>query len=407
MTVDIRTVGADGLRAWYDAVNTAFAEFTTDEQWSLDQRILESERTLGAFDGDRVVGGGGAFSFQLTVPGGRQVPAAGVTMVGVMPTHRRRGILRQLMARQLADARAGGDAVAILWASEGGIYQRFGYGLATLNARIDVEREHSAFRMPVEPRGSMALLPADEARPHLVEVYDAVRRSTPGFYDRSDTWWDVVLTDPEFRRRGASRRFNAVLTRDGRACGYVLYRVKEDWQPTGPANTLMVVEMLGIDPDAIQQLWRYVLSVDLMANVHARLGPADHPILLLAAEPRRFSVRVGDGVWLRVLDAAKALEARSYAADGTVVLEVADGFLPDAAGRWRLTVRDGTGRVEPTGDPADIELDVTDLGAVYLGAFRFASLAAAGRTTELTPGARERADQMFLASVAPWCPEIF
>lgn len=407
MTSEIRPVPAADMRRWFETVMVAFGEDVNEEQWALDQKQLEPERTLGAYVDGQIVGGGAAFTFRMTVPGGGQVPAAGVTMVGMMPTHRRHGLLRQLMARQLSDARASGEAVAALWASEGSIYQRFGYGLGSLNGSIDVDRSRAVFRKPVSAQGSVQLRDAATAKPDLMAVYDAVRAATPGFYERSAAWWDVLLADPEFRRKDASKRFHVVAMRDGRAVGYAMYRIKSDWIDTGPANTLMVVELLGVDAQATQQLWNYVFGVDLMSRIRSRLGPADHPLLLLVAEPRRLQLRVGDGLWMRILDVPAALGARGYSGDGSIVLDVTDEFMPEVAGRWRLNVSDGRGRAEPTSDPADLQLEINDLAAVYLGAFSFASLGRAGRTTELNSGARSRADAMFDSPIPPWCPEVF
>lgn len=407
MTAEIRPVPADEMRRWFDAVMVSFGEDTNEEQWARDKKLLDPPRVLGAYDGDTVVGGGAAFTFRMTVPGGRQVGAAGVTMVGMMPTHRRRGLLRQLMARQLADVRIADEPIAALWASEGSIYQRFGYGLASLNGAIDIERSRAVFRKPVSASGSVELRDAVAAKPDLMQVYDVVRAATPGFYERSPTWWDVLLDDPEYRRRGASKRFNAVAMREGHSVGYALYRIKSDWTETGPANTLMVVELLAVDAQATQQLWNFVFGVDLMSRIRSRLGPADHPLLLLVAEPRRLQLRVTDGLWLRVVDVPAALEGRGYSADGSIVLDVTDEFMPEVAGRWRLTVSDGLGHVESTTEAADLQLEISDLGAAYLGAFSFDSLGRSGRTIEMTRGARARADAIFDSDISPWCPEVF
>jgi len=407
MPVEIRPVPESDLRAWFDAVNTAFGEDVTDEQWTLDQKITEPDRVLGVYDGNQVVGGGGIFTFRMTVPGGRKADVAGVTMVGVMPTHRRKGALRALMARQLADVKAAGEPMAALWASEGSIYQRFGYGLATLNGSLDIERSRAVFRLPVQAQGQVELRDIESARPAIKKVYDACEATTPGFYERHDDWWDVRLSDATFRRGGAGRLFAAILVRDGEEVGYALYRIKGEWLPTGPANTLMIVELLGLDSHAVQELWRYVFGVDLMHNIRSRLGPADHPLLLMVAEPRRLQLRVGDGVWLRIVDVPAALQARTYAADGTVVFDIVDDFMPETGGRYRLTAAGGEASVERTTDAADLQLTIADLGAVYMGAFSFASLGRAARTVECTPGARARADALFATTVAPWCPEVF
>lgn len=407
MSIDIRPVPAADLRVWFDAVSRAFGEDPSDQQFELDKLLLESRRVLGAYDGDRLIGGGGAFSFQVTVPGGQTVATAGVTGVGILPTHRRQGALRALMARQLDDVRAAGEPVAALWASEGSIYQRFGYGLAAANGSIDIARDRAHFRRPVEAHGTVELRDAESARDDLARIYDAVRAVTPGFFARSREWWDVIFRDPEYRRRGATKRWYAVHVRDGKAAGYAMYRVKNDWSPTGPANTLIVLELMALDPFAAEQLWRYLFGVDLMSNIQSRLGPADHPLLLMLAEPRRLQLRVGDGLWVRIVDVPAALRARSYATDDSLVLDVRDDFMPDVAGRWRVTTHAGSATIERTEDAPDLQLDVADLATVYLGGFTFASLARAGRTNECVAGARERVDAMFASAAAPWCPEVF
>lgn len=407
MTIEIRPVPAADLRLWFDTVSHAFSEDPSDEQFALDQQILEPGRVLGAYDGARLIGGGAAFSLQVTVPGGGTVATAGVTGVGILPTHRRQGALRALMARQLADVRAAGEPIAALWASEGSIYQRFGYGLAAANGSIDLARDRAQFRRPVEPRGSIELRDAESARDDLVRIYDDVRARTPGFFARSDQWWDVVLRDPEFRRRGATKRSHALHLREGMAVGYAMYRVKSDWAATGPANALIVNELMALDASAYEQLWRYLFGVDLMSSVTARLGPADHPLLLMVAEPRRLQLRIGDGLWVRIVDVPAALSARSYAADSSLIVDVLDEFMPDSGGRWRVMTRGGEAHVERTSDEPDLQLDAADLAAVYLGGFTFASLARAGRTNECVRGARDRADAMFATTEVPWCPEVF
>jgi predicted acetyltransferase len=408
MAIEVRPIRESELRPWLEAVETSFGDEVRDERFADFRRIVEVERVLGAYDGEQVVGGGAAFSFRLTVPGPRQVAAAGVTAVGVLPTHRRQGMLRQLMSRQLADVRARGEQVAILWASEGSIYQRFGYGLASLNGPFEIERERSTFRIAGQPSGSVRMVTHDEAAEAFPPIYDAVRAVTPGFYERSADWWQAnILSDYPATRRGASRMFLCLHEREGAPTGYAIYRIKADWGELGTKSVLQVVESIAVDPMAERDVWRFLFDVDLIANIRSHVGPVPHPLLLTLDDPRRLGLKVGDGLWLRLLDVAAALEGRGYAADGTVVLDVVDDMLPDVGGRFRLTARGGAGSVEPTADGPDIELDVTDLASVYLGAFAFSDLARAGRTVEAQAGARARADAIFASAVRPWCPEIF
>jgi len=408
VALEVRTIAPNELRAWFDAIWTAFGEDLQEEAIERDKRVFELDRIFGVYDGKNIVGGGGTFSFQMTVPGGALMPTGGVTAVGVMPTHRRQGGLRQLMLHQLADCKSRGESAALLWASEGSIYQRFGYGLASLSASIEIEREHSAFRNPVDWAGSVRLIDAAEALEKFPIVHDAIAALTPGFYQRTPAWWESqVLADPEHWRQGASKKFFVLNERSGEPTGYAIYRIKSEWGDGGTRSVLRVTEWLAVDPPATYDVWRYLFGVDLIHKIAHGHGPADYPLLLMLNQPRRLGMRVGDGLWLRIVDVPAALSTRSYAADGDVVLQVTDTVLPEVSGRWRLAVRSGRAQLTPTDEPAELHIDIADLGAIFLGGFSFAELARAGRGAELVGGAIRRADAMFATDRAPWCPHVF
>ncbi len=400
----IRTATADSLRRFLAPLSRAFGEEYSDAEFELERPILDPERIIAAFDGDEPVGCAGALTQHLTVPGG-EVGAAAVTLVGVTPSHRRQGILRSLMLEQLADVRTRGEPVAILWASEGSIYQRFGYGPGTVQGRFEIERPHAGLLRPTPRSGRIRLVDADEALRVFPAVHDAVRPAVPGMIDRSVTWWTHLgVTDlPAWRDGGGPKTF-AVHETDGTPDGYAIYRVKADWEPRGARNRLLVSEVMAPDPAVQRALWAWLLDLDLVGTIAASRQPVPHPLQLTLEQPRRLGLMVGDGLWLRLVDVGTALAARSYATPGPLVLEVTDDVLPANAGRWRL---DGPGAVARTEARPDLRLDVADLAAVYLGAFRFADLARAGRVVELRPGALDEADRAFAATVPAWCPTMF
>ncbi|MDQ3492972.1 MAG: GNAT family N-acetyltransferase [Chloroflexota bacterium] len=403
MSIRIRPLQEGELRTWSRTIETAFGEESRDEAFAAFERIAEPDRILAAVDGDAIVGGGGAFTYRLTVPGG-EVAAAGVTAVGILPTHRRQGALTQLMRAQLDDVARRGEPVAILWASEGSIYQRFGYGLATLEARLEVPRANSAFRLPAAPEGTSRLVSRETAAEAFPPIYESLRGATPGFFDRSSDWWDVeVLDDPEYHRRGAGPKRFVLYEADGRPEGYLIFRIAGDWEK----RALEVRESMATSSRAIRELWRFCFGHDLITTIRAGRQPADHPLLLLLAEPRHVGLHVGDALWLRILDVAGALSTRSYAKADRLVMELSDTFRPQTAGRWTLDATGDQVRVERTDDPADIALDITDLACLYLGAFSAGDLARAGRTTELTEGAHRRMDDLFRTDQRPWCPQVF
>jgi predicted acetyltransferase len=406
MEIDVRPFSGDA-RAFYEAGELAFAEGVHEDDVERWTRTFEPDRAIAAYDGDRIVGTAGILSLDLTVPGGI-LPAAGVTIVGVHPTHRRRGILRRMMRLQLDAIHARGEPIAILWASEGQIYQRFGYGLASLRAGINLERERSGFRLPHVPAGAVRFVEAEEAARLFPPVYEVERAARPGFFARSPAYWETeVFPDPEHWRRGASKAFHVVHETAGETDGYARYRVRDDWDSAGSKSSVNVVELMAANPAARLDLWRFLFDIDLMARIETWNLATDDPLLLSVGEPRRLRMDIGDALWLRIVDVAPALAGRRYGADGRLVLEIADEFCAWNQGRWALTVDNGVPLVEATVDAPDVACDVTDIAAAYLGAFSFAQLAAAGRVREQGAGGVARADALFRTTRAPWCPKVF
>lgn len=406
MGIDVRALSGDP-RAFYEAGETAFQGALRDEDWTVLEPLAEPDRAIAAYDGDRIVGTAGAFSFELTVPGGA-LPAAGVTLVGVHPTHRRQGILRQMMLAQLDQVRERGEPLAILWASEGVIYQRFGYGLGTLRMGIAVERHRNAFRQPHTPAGSTRFVDVEQARRLFPPIHDALRPARSGFFNRTPAFWDAeFFHDPEHRRGGGGPAWYVVHETAGKPDGYARYRVRDGWDDSGPKSAVMLSELMATNPAAHLDLWRFLMDIDLMAKVEAWNLPPDDPILLSVAEPRALGINLGDALWLRVVDLPAALSGRAYRAEGRVVLEVSDGFMPANAGRWALEADGGTARVSSTTDASDVACDITDLAAAYLGAFSFTQLADAGRAREVGAGGLARGDALFRTDRAPWCPRVF
>ncbi len=372
-----------------------------EELLELFARTLPHERMHAAFEDGAVVGGAGAFPFELSVPGG-SLPCAGVTAVGVHPTHRRRGVLRSMMDAQLRDVHERGEPIAALWASEETIYGRFGYGIASWAGELRVPHEWDAFAVPLEPAGTARFVTPDEARGLLPPIYDAVRRERPGMMSRSETWWeDRQLRLPE-EESSAPRRF-VVLELDGEPQAYAIYRTYFGFEGGSASSRLVAREAFGATPQAMASIWRFLLDVDWMAGVEMSFVPPDHPLFLLLAAPRRARYRMGDGLWVRLVDLAAALAGRAYGEGGPLVLEVRDAVCKWNDGRWRLE----GGVCERTDSDPDLALDVGALGSAYLGAVSFAQLREALRVQELNEGAVERADALFAWRPLPWCPEIF
>ncbi len=383
------------------AIGQYFGMEPTEERMERFSKNLPIERMHAARENGVTVGGAGAFPFELTVPGG-VVPTAGVTVVGTFPTHRRRGVLRAMMRAQFNDVHERGEPLALLWASEDTIYGRFGYGMASACGDVSIPKEYSAYARPFEREGTLRIVEASEALQLFPRVWDKVRRGIPGMLGRTRSWWGYRILFEAPGAEGGPKRF-VVLERDGRPDGYAIYRHKPKWEDGVSNSELEVVEAVALDGRPTAEIWRYLLDIDWAARTTAHLLPVDHALWWLLATPRRMRMRVGDGLWARLVDVGAALSARTYAIDGALVLDVVDEFCPWNAGTWRLA--DGVARRSKSSP--QLRCDVSALGVVYLGAFSFSELVRTGRAEELRRGAAARADAMFRGARAPWCPEIF
>jgi predicted acetyltransferase len=424
----IRPASIDELPEFMAVVDHAFnSTWPADEVLANERRFFEPERSLVALDGDQIVGTTVAYSFQLTIPGGTAA-TAGVSGVGVLPTHRRRGILSALMRQQLTDVSEGGEPLAALFASEAGIYRRYGYGVASEQLSFSILAGQASLMPTADPAAradpadragagrasplSVRLTEPQAAVKDLMAVYEAIRPGRPGMLVRSDNWWESQLSDPAFMREGYSRQRCVVAADATGARGYALYTTKPEWDADGiPAHTIVVRELFATDPAACAALWHNLLSRDLVGEVQIRMRPLDDPLLHLLASRRDARPRVSDGLWIRLIDLPAALTGRRYACGVDVVIEVADALLPANAGRWRLRAGDPADASAPTCERVsaapDIRLGIAELGSAYLGGIRLGALAAAGLVSEERHGALSSLSTAMSADPLPWAPLMF
>jgi predicted acetyltransferase len=378
------------------------------EVTDFEHGLIEPGRSIGAFDGSTLVGVAAAFSFDLTVPGA-VVPAAGVSWVGVLPTHRRRGILRSLMTHQLNDIHGQGrEPLAVLWASEPQIYGRFGYGLAIRAYSLTVPRSAHALRpdVPSDPRVFLRLVPADDWK-LTAAVYDEVARTRPGMMGRDERWWQRAVRDEPSLREGRSELRCVVAEDEDGIRGYARYTTKPDWSTGQPKGTVNVREVFGTDPAAKSALYGYLFDLDLMGSTDLWNLPTDEAVLYWLENIRATSPRWLDTLYVRLVDVAPALRARRYATPVDVVLDISDPLCSWNDGRWQLIDDNDGVRCERTELRADLALSVTELAAAYLGGTPLTDLAAAGRVEELTKGSLRTTSAAFMSSPAPWCPIVF
>ena len=330
--IEIRVTAPEEYRLASATVSTALMQApVSDDDWGKPERIpsWEGSDSLSAWDGSRCVAHVAGFRFDTLVPGGAWLPTSGVTRVGVLSTHRRRGLMRELMARLLTDAVDRGQVLASLRASETRIYQRFGFGLAGRTAEATITPRDALPITGVATGGTMRLLLPDEILPTVVDVYDRAARR-PGVLKRSEWMWRRYLE--KAMELGGEAEFVAVHTSaDGVDDGWVHYSVKwVEARSTPPRGAGEVYDLWGLTPAVELALWDYLCNVDLVDEWYAEERPVDDVIQFAVADTRAYRQKwLFDEQWLRLLDVDTALTARRYAdVDGSVAIGVEDTLLP-------------------------------------------------------------------------------
>lgn len=376
------------------------------QKWFANRAFVE--RTVVAVDGSRVVGCALWFPIDLGVPGGRS-PAAAISAVAVLPTHRRRGLMRRMIDTLLADIAERGLAITALQASEGALYPRFGFGPAAHSLRVSLERPRVRVAAAAG-RGSLELIDSGAAHSLLPPLHDRLVRARPGIVARDRFAWEQILHGDHSPPSGeASALFHVLHRQHGRADGYALYRIHPRWSETGPVATLAVLEMVALTPAAATDLWRHCLEMDLVQHVEAvepgARRPVDDPILWVSADPQAVRASLATALWLRLGDPPAALQQRRYQVDGELSFRLTDGPGGPGADALRLTVSRGRARCYRSAAPADLTLTTGDLATAYLGEPTLAALARAGRVRERRPGAARAADRLLRWDPPPWCFE--
>ncbi len=403
MAVVFRAIEPDEYPDLVRTMGLAFGFDPPEDEHFL--QLLPLERTVIGFDGPTMVSSAAAFSLEMAIPGGT-ARCGGTTIVSVIPTHRRQGILNGMMRAHLDEVSSQGEPIAALWASDSAIYGRYGFGQASVHYDVKVKRDHVGFRNSAAVPAPVHLVDAVEAQSFLPRFYAGMWATTPGFFARSPVWWEHrVLADPEARRGGAtSYRVGVVEGRDG-IDGYVQYRAKSDWDEGHGAGTITIKDLFGTTPESWAGLWSYILNHDLVAEVTAPRRSIQDPLFDLLAGVRRAKAQRFDNLWVRIMDVPEALEARSYSAPVDVVLEVHDP-MGDIEGRYRLVATpDGAECKRTDAEPA-ITLDAEALSAIYMGRSHLRAMSRSGRVVG-EPSSLAAADAAFTWDPQPWCPEVF
>ena len=405
MGVEIRPIVDGEFPAYVSLLEVAAGRRPGAEALADARAEVDLDRTLAVFEDGTPVAATGSDLLELTVPGPRPLPAARITLTGVLPSRRRRGYAVELARRQFRDLHDRGEPLAVMITTGPGFQRRIGLAPAARAAEVEIETRRDSLEGGGGWGDQVRLLDDAERERLLPEVYERHCAAQPGQIARTPTFWRFWLLDRErFRKSEPGGRFAAAYD-DGRGMpqGYVTYRLRVGDPRVQPVDALVIEDLVAVTDEARHALWDFCLAFEQARRVVAHNMPVDEPLLWMLRDPRRLRVtRVRDFLWLRLLDVGAALAGRSYGGRGELVLEVTDPLLPENTGRFLLAADESGGACAATARPPDLALDVADLGAVYLGDASFVALVRAGRVRELVGGAVARADALFASRPAPW-----
>ncbi|WP_236793018.1 GNAT family N-acetyltransferase [Amycolatopsis sp. GM8] len=394
----VRALRPDETRAAANLFRAALhSPHLKDDEVPYVERMYQPGRAFGAFDTE-LIGTVRSFDAELTVPGGKQVPLGAVTGVGVRADRTRRGVLSRMMRAQLSDLAARGVPFAALYASEGPIYGRYGYGVATVDHQFQVDRHRAVLRPDLPAGGEVELLQVEAAVERLPALYAQLPHARPGMMTRPAYWWAGFERNVT---REEGRPLIIVHNGPDGPDGFAIYTVqRKSWRDP---STLEVWDLHATTAEAFAGLWRYLLAVDLVDTVEMTNRPLDEPVPLLFTDPRAAKLTGGgDDLWLRLVDVPAALAAREYEGE-PVVLEVTDPVLEANSGRYRV----GPDGVARTDLPAQLRLGVDALAMLYFGAWQASALVTVGRIQVAGDGAAARADRLFTTRPQAWCGTHF
>jgi len=389
--LDARLVPADddAFSGWLQSVARGFLDSErSDEQVAAARERSDDRRITGVYDPgapvpDAPVATIVSWIGELTVPGGGVVPSCAISAVTVAPTHRRRGVARAMLEGELGAAITAGVPMAMLTVSESTLYGRYGFAPAAAGASWRIDTKRAAWIGP-RPDGRVDFIPRERLRELIAPLHERVRRRFAGEIDVPAGHWDGIAgTRPDAEKAGEKRAIQYA-DASGAVRGLALYTVRQNHDDFIKA-TVHVAYLVSETDDAYAALWRFLLELDLVAEVNAGELSVDEPLLWMIADQRAATVTLRDHQYVRILDVPAALEARRFGAVGTLALDVADP-LGHVSGRYLLEVDgDGQGSVTPwtsadaPDDAVTVSLGVEELSAVYLGGVSLATLAAAGR----------------------------
>lgn len=408
MTITLRAVSTDEFAALAELDAAVFGYRPKAEDVDYLRSTFEPSRTVCAFEGDRMVASSVALNLELTLPGGSRVQMAGLTWMAVRPTHRRQGLMRRLMMAQLEAVAARNEPVAGLMASESLLYHRFGFGIASHSAHVEIESRHAALRTPIRDAGTIVAVDLDTFLQHVIELHMRASAERNGMVSRSAGSYRQSYRHAAEELGGAApAQLYAHRDHVGIVDGVVSFRIAANWEGPFPNYELRISYLLAITAAAEIALWGMCLGHDLVTRVVANGRPVDEPIVDLLADPRRWIARPLDELYLRPTNIPTLLAARRYAREGAVVIELCDEVLPSAGGRFLLEATRDAAACLPTNAPADLVLGPAALGAAILGDTPIERLWRAGLVEERTSGAVSLATSMLRWSPAPWASYVF
>jgi predicted acetyltransferase len=410
MTIEYRQITQAEHRSFGVIIDRGFGSHfaPSQESYRIARETLLPSMTMAAIDDGEIVGTSAAFPFETAVPGGAIIKNAGVTGVTVATTHRRQGLLNGMMGRLLKQEREKGQPVASLWASESIIYGRYGYGMSIQHENFTIDTRKAALKTMPEVHGKIRFVSGDDAAKAIPLAWESAVLSNVGIPRRNNPSWESFMMEANDGDGGWGKPWLIIYEEDGVPLGYAKYKLKElhvfGEQTHGLISADQVVHST---PAAHAALWNHLLNIDLYDTLNTWCSASDDSLPWMLADQRQLERMPYDGVWYRLLDVAEALATRAYQAEGSLVFEVEDSYIPEWGGRFELTGGPDGATCVPTTKAANITLPTASLATIYLGGAKLADLERAGRVEENTEGSIAIADAMFAHVRAPWCPMMF
>ena len=402
-----KKINSENISDFAKAEAIAYTALASEYYINRLKKLATPDRAIALFDENKIIGTANSFGESISLPSNKKAKVAAVSYVSVMPTHRRQGILSEMMKIQLNEIHSiHKEPLAVLWPSESAIYGRFGYA-PTHEKHYSISKNNAKFLPQISSNNlKINFLNKKEAIECYVQVNNKLMESRPGVMELTNDWAERRIEDLISNHLSNGPSYFIGIFDNKTPVGLVTYSIENNNDYGNMPASLHIWDILYLNIESAIKLWNFCLNIDLVEEIHAKGVPEDDVLEALLISPGDLNARLTTGLWIRIVDVINSLEARTYEHNGEIILKVDDSIIKDNNNTYLLNTNDkSTPKCEITSKNPDVEITIQGLSEIYLGTFDLNNLIASGNIKNKK--VIKTIKEIFKSESKPFCPMHF